>query len=261
MKWLLIVLSSIIIESCGTFNTSNQNSKDYTIITTLNTTYHVNKLNNKNVSDYNLSITFNNDTKQVSGFLGCNRFVGTFKQEGDSLAIGDLGLTRIMCDEKANNIEKEFRQALNKINTLTQKNDALLLLNNNTVLIQATKKIKKNTLTFEYTTSTRSAYQAIKIDSTGTYIKHKRGAKPDSKNIKKSSWDTLILLVEQIDIETLSSLEPPSKDHQFDGAALAHFKIIKNNITYQVAPFDAGKPHTVIAPLVKEILSIAKNIE
>ena len=261
MKWILILFSALILKSCGGFKASKSTEKNSLILTQLNTTYCINTLNGKNVSVYKLFISFNNNTKQVNGFSGCNRFFGTYNLEGNSLKFDSLGLTRKMCNNEANAIENEFNQALNNINSITQTANSIILLNNNNVLIKATKKDNNSDLIFKYSTSSRGNYKLIKIDNYGLLISNKRSANPDPKKINNTQWNTLLKLVETINLESLSTLKPPSKNHQFDGAALAHFKITKGDKTYEVAPFDHGKPHSVIEPLVKEMLSIAENIE
>lgn len=261
MKWILILFSTLAMKSCATSNTSNLQEKDTIVLTELNNTYHINTLNNKDVSAYKLVIEFNNETKQVSGFSGCNRFFGRYELEEEDLKFDAFGLTRMMCQGEVNGIENEFHKAIKKVNKITIEGDSISLLENNDALIVATKEAINNSITFEYSTSARGSYKSIKINDSGISISAKRSSKPVSKKYKKAHWNTLLDLVKNIDLEALSSLEPPSKDHQFDGAPLAHFKITKDNKTYEVASFDHGKPHPIIEPLVKEILSMSENIE
>ena len=65
----------------------------------------------------------------------------------------------------------------------------------------------------------------------------------------------------KIALGTISNLEAPSKNFQFDGAVLAKLTIVYDGVTYQTQPFDHGNPPKEIALLVKEILSISQNIE
>ena len=261
MKWILILFSALAIKSCGTSNASNLLEKDAIILIELNDTYHINTLNNKDVSVHKLYIKFNNETKQVSGFSGCNRFFGDYELVGKSLKFGALGATRMMCQGKANEIENEFHQTINMVNKIISAGDSITLLNNNNTLISATKETVNNSIIFEYSTSTRGAYRSIKLDSSAVFTSNKRSSKPIRKKYSKEKWNNLLTLLKAIDLDGLSDLIPPSKDHQFDGAALAHFKIIKGEKTYEVQPFDHGKPHPVIEPLVKEMVSISENIE
>lgn len=261
MKLLLIILSTFILKSCGSYNTSKIQHKDSVILTKLNNIYEISTLNNKDITSYKLIIEFDDKTKKINGFSGCNHFFGSYELKNHALKIKNIGATRMMCQGDTNTIEKQFYQALNKINNIKNNKDSIALLSTNNVLIKATKKTVDTALIFEYTTSTRGIYQSIKIDSSSIHIKNKQSAKPVTTKLKSANWQNLLTLAATINIEALSHLKAPSKNHQFDGAALAQFKITKGNKTYEVDPFDHGKPNAQIETLVKEILSIAKNIE
>ena len=49
---------------------------------------------------------------RASGFSGCNRFVGGFKRDGDTLTVGPLGGTMMACPEPRMAVEKRFLDAL-----------------------------------------------------------------------------------------------------------------------------------------------------
>lgn len=65
--------------------------------------------------DTHLTVEFKGD--QVSGSSGCNRFHGAFKTTGDTLSIGPLATTRMMCDEAVMTQEREFLTALETATT------------------------------------------------------------------------------------------------------------------------------------------------
>jgi heat shock protein HslJ len=51
----------------------------------------------------------------IYGFTGCNRFVGTYEEQGEALKLSPLGMTKMAClDEKASEREKAFIDALGK---------------------------------------------------------------------------------------------------------------------------------------------------
>ena len=139
MKWILILFSTLAIKSCGTSSASTLQEKNTQPLTELDSTYRITTLNEKAITEYELVIEFNNETKQVSGFSGCNRFFGTYELNEDSLKFGNLGLTRMMCHGEVNTIENEFHQTITKINKITSDGDSITLLNNNDALIMATK--------------------------------------------------------------------------------------------------------------------------
>ena len=52
-------------------------------------------------------ITFSADGK-VAGHAGCNRFFGTYAEDGEGLSIGLLGMTRMMCPPADMERERAF---------------------------------------------------------------------------------------------------------------------------------------------------------
>ncbi|MEP5338937.1 MAG: META domain-containing protein [Algibacter sp.] len=264
MKSILMVFSIVVLRCCWgptdlglMLNLQNDN----TLLKELNGNYNITGLNNEDVSSFKLNIAFNKEENQVSGFSGCNRFFGSYTLGTHNLKFAPLGLTKMICKGEQNDIETKLLKAFEKANLVLFTKNGFQIYNKKKLLITAIKEIVNDALVFEYSTSTRGAYKAIKIDSSTISISNKRSSKPIGKDYSKEKWDTLLIQLEAIDLDGLSSLIPPSKDHQFDGAALAHFKITKGNKTYEVQPFDHGKPHPVIEPLVKEMVSISENIE
>ncbi len=49
---------------------------------------------------------------KVWGMLGCNRFTGTYKQDGLSLSLGPLATTRMACDEAKMKTEQMMSEVL-----------------------------------------------------------------------------------------------------------------------------------------------------
>ncbi|MCB1422041.1 MAG: META domain-containing protein [Nitratireductor sp.] len=51
---------------------------------------------------------------RVAGDAGCNRFFGSYEEDGDALKIGPLGTTRMACIPDMMATEKRFLEALGK---------------------------------------------------------------------------------------------------------------------------------------------------
>ena len=77
-------------------------------------------------------IIFNPFTKSVSGFTGCNRFSGTYKQNQNTLSFGAMASTKMYCSGSAENF---FLQVLKDANTFELRNDNLLLKKDDEVLM------------------------------------------------------------------------------------------------------------------------------
>ncbi|WP_406685533.1 META domain-containing protein [Seonamhaeicola sp. MEBiC1930] len=255
MKWILILFSVITMKTCD--NLSSQKPD-----TMFNSTYNIITLNGKDISEFNLKIAFNDSTKQVSGFSGCNRFLGSFTIEGETLRMGPLASTRKMCLPELNTIESEMLDILSKEITFSKEDSSLRLLENKTVLIEAIKKVVHNhSISFEYSKHSRGAYQNICVSKKSIIIKNKRVGDEIGVGCSEEQWQNIIDIIKNIDIERIQNLEAPSQKRLYDGAAIAKLKIIYDGKTYETPSFDHGNPNPYIANLVKEILSIAQNIE
>jgi heat shock protein HslJ len=65
---------------------------------------------------------------QVSGSGGCNRFAGSYTQDGDRLKFGTLAATQMACtDEAVMQTEQQFFQMLNAVRTADATHAKLVL--------------------------------------------------------------------------------------------------------------------------------------
>lgn len=82
----------------STYSTKDQQSVENTkwIISTLEGQDMTEHLNNDQI----IHFTLNSATNRVSGFSGCNTFMGTYKQEGGNrISFSQMGSTRMACPE------------------------------------------------------------------------------------------------------------------------------------------------------------------
>jgi heat shock protein HslJ len=75
-----------------------------------------------------LTMEFSADGR-VAGSAGCNRYTGSFKQDGKTLSFGPAAATRRMCVEPEGVMEQEqqFLKALETVTTARQEADRLEL--------------------------------------------------------------------------------------------------------------------------------------
>jgi len=71
-------------------------------------------------------IQFRSDGR-VTGYSGCNRFTGTYTQDGGTLIIGTLATTRMACPPEVMKREQEFLALLGKIRHVDRANLQLIL--------------------------------------------------------------------------------------------------------------------------------------
>ncbi|WP_445737974.1 META domain-containing protein [Mariniflexile sp.] len=257
MKLILVFFSIFALKTCDNTQKikSGQNN-------TLGGVYHIYSIPDTTITDPQLTIEFDAETKQVSGFSGCNRFFGTFSLNENSLKMGPLASTKMFCDDSANKIETALLESLSKMDSFKNENGTTSFLSNKKVLIRAIKAEKQNVnVSFEYSAHSRGKFSHIIIDKKSMSVKNKRDTTPIIKKCPKSSWNRLLKAFEPVNVENIPNLKAPSEKRFFDGAAIAKLKITYNGKTYETPSFDHGNPPQEIAELVKEILSISENIE
>lgn len=91
--------------------------------------------------DNEVFLQFNEAEKKVSGRAGCNRFFGTYEQNGKKLKFSQIGATRMACPDINMEVESKFFQVLDKTGTFSIKDNELSLINDESVL--ATFKMAK----------------------------------------------------------------------------------------------------------------------
>ncbi|MFI1772882.1 META domain-containing protein [Thalassobellus citreus] len=268
MKFTTILLALFMLQSCKcqketTSMLNNSSQEKQTEV--LSGAYSISLIGtNKNLPE-KLNIFFEENTNKVSGFAGCNRFSGTYTTKANTITFSKLITTRMYC-ENVMDIEKHLLKTLSDANIFSIKKGQLNLKKDNVILVEASKSPlntiqTKNSYIIEYTASSRGVFKHIIINKKNISIASKRGGKPTIKEYNEAYWNSLLETIKTLNIESISTLEAPSKKFQFDGAPLAHLKITKGEVTYESSPFDHGNPPIEIETLVKEILSISENIE
>lgn len=75
-----------------------------------------------------ISVQFNAQEKQVSGFSGCNRFSGSYVLEQNQISFGALTRTEMACAEPSQNkTEQTFLDALSRVDSYLYANETLTL--------------------------------------------------------------------------------------------------------------------------------------
>ena len=72
------------------------------------------------------SATFENG--RLAGSTGCNRFTTTYTVDGDTLEIGQVASTRMMCPPPGDAVERAYVAALDRVASWRSENDDLVLL-------------------------------------------------------------------------------------------------------------------------------------
>ncbi|GAA3558102.1 META domain-containing protein [Snuella lapsa] len=260
MKLTLILLALITMNTCGNTSKTITNQSNNNNTTEINGLYRIKTLYNIDVSRNNLSINFDTQEQKLSGFSGCNRFFGKYTLEANTIKVGPLASTKMLCRETANTIESKMHDALSKINKVIIDGELLKLAKDDTIIITAIRS-QENETVFNYSALSRGKFEDITISKSTISVKKDRNSKPIKKTCSKSDWQRLISLLKDIQLDSLPKLKAPTEARFHDGAAIGKLKINYNNVSYESSSFDHGQPPKAIKALVKEILSIGQNIE
>ncbi len=136
---------------------------------------------------------------------------------------------------------------------------------NNTIAQHTPNKISKpqeNIITVEYQAASRGSFLNIKIDKKLIQKTKDRNLQNiSSKQCSKEDWNTIVGLLKDVSIKTISELEAPTEKRLFDGAPHSILKITSDKNTFTSNSFDHGHPPSEIKQLVKTILSLSESIE
>ncbi len=265
MKYFLILLSIVSMRTCMDqskrqlmldLESNSLNMKD------INGLYKVIKLNHEDISSFNININFDKKTQKISGFSGCNKFFGSYSQLKNKLSFSEIGSTKMLCNEEKNNLENLLLKALKKANLILFNDKGFSLYQNKKLLLIGKKEQSMaQDISFEYSAFSRNVYNVIKLNKKSIYVQKDKKSKAFNTTCSKEQWDKVLKLCNDIDFKNISNLKAPTQKRLYDGAAIAKLKVTLDGKIYETSAFDHGDPHPDIANLVKEILSLAQNIE
>lgn len=283
MKFLFSLIALIMLtESCNSSKetieaTNIKNSNKVQNI--LSGSYNITQIGNNISISSKLIITFDDKSNKVTGFAGCNSFFGTYHTQDASVTFSNIASTKKYCQKEIMDIENHFLKALKSANLFTIKDTVLSLLENDTVLINASKTgVPKSDTSIAVTTNksdivkdnyqtsvtykalTRGSFEYSRISKSNIAISTDRSLKQIANyNCEDKDWKELNTLIEAVDLETFQNLKAQSKKHLFDGATHATLAIQIGDIEYMTPAFDHGNPPKEIEALVNKVLSIKEN--
>lgn len=120
------------------------------------------------------------------------------------------------------------------------------------------KKAVDSSIKVEYKAYSRGFYQTIRVENQMVFISKNREEKPVAFKLSAAEWNSLILVVNELNLETLSQMKAPTEKRLFDGAAIANLKITKQGKTYESQSFDHGYPPAETEKIVNKMLSFVK---
>ena len=269
MRHIFILISLFFIKSCGASDSMarTQAKEDMPKQNTVSGTYEINTLDDFNLSEP-LTITFDSNENRMNGFAGCNRFFGSYKTKGNTISFSQVGITKMLCQDEANQIEQRFLEILNSANSFQLTDNGLILLNREETLLEADRVEKEQTsvivndLNITYNATTRGVFERIWIEGSTLKFTNDRALEDIKEfDIPKELLKELSAIYIETDIEGLPELDPPSRAFAYDGAAMATLEAKEVETTYKTKIFDHGNPTKPIIQLVTKVLSIKETME
>ena len=268
MKIITIILFSIFLNGCGSAKEANASSNMKQLLNeNLSGSFYINTLEGNQTGSITLSITFNDATKKVTGFSGCNNFTANYQIDKNKISFKNLITTEKACLDDINTIENTIHSFLKETTEFKLEDDQITFLKESKALFSA-KQITKETsarnaqstgITFEYSAFSRGTYKNVKVTEKEVSTQFSRSEKVTTKAYDKTDWENLMRITKDLKISSISKLEPPSKAHQYDGAAHATLTITDGEESYTTPTFDAGNPPEKIKELVNSVLNIATS--
>ena len=120
------------------------------------------------------------------------------------------------------------------------------------------KKADDISIKIEYKAYSRGFYQTIRVENQMVFVAKNREEKPMVAKLSTADWKSVILAVQELDLETLSQMKAPTEKRLFDGAAIASLKITKQGKLYESQSFDHGYPPAGIEKIVNKMTSFVK---
>lgn len=268
MKHLAILISVIILKSCGSSQdvVSAANTTDMITNETLSGLYTLEQINNTDVTPFKLTLEFDSKTNKVSGFAGCNRFYGTYTTNGNTIVFSELGATRMMCQDEVNKVELSMFQTIAKVNNFELSKGKLSLKNDEAVLIIANERMmpksrQGNEINITYRASTRGFFEMIWVEGNILKYTNDRNLEEISRyTLSDAQLSELTALYNDLDLESIASLEPPTKTFLHDAAAMATLEISEGENIFKTNGFDHGNPPKGIALFVDKVLLFKEKI-
>lgn len=210
---------------------------------------------------------FTIDSGQIKGNNGCNSFGGEFQTDESGLfKPGMLSVTERYCEKYAS-LENAFHGALRKATSYQITDGVLFLLDESKYVVLSAGPENKTAddtsyvpYVIEYNTYSRGLAIRNKVqeEKNVLYYHDLRPEKTEEQKVILSKSELLFFkkALAAIDLKEIENLEPPSTDHQHDGAPGATLIISFKGKSYRVPTFDHGNPPQTIKSIVDKIMEL-----
>lgn len=139
--WIVLTSCLLVIMACSSLKQSTKNNKNHL------SGVEWKLVSVKAVNDSVIiapsteavpTLLFDSKEGRISGLGGCNRFMGSYTAEGNSLKFGNIATTMMMCFDQMD-IESAVLNAFQETNSYKLQNQELFLMHDTTVLATYSK--------------------------------------------------------------------------------------------------------------------------
>ena len=115
---LLLPVILLLFVNCDSTRSVNENN-DTNVLPLLGDNYIIVLINDQDVENKGLTMSFDKLTNNVSGNAGCNEYFGRFQQENKSVFFSKVGATKMYCtDAEIRKIENQLLTLLPSIKSM-----------------------------------------------------------------------------------------------------------------------------------------------
>ena len=122
-----------------------------------------------------------------------------------------------------------------------------------------TMKQSQEAPVLEYEEMSRGIYRKIVIEKNRAVLTAGRDSKPIAFDISEEDFEILAKLYAAVNKEGLKDLKDPTQKRFYDGAPIAHFKIVEGDKEYQTVDFDGGFPPAEIKEIVEKVIEVTQK--
>lgn len=268
MKLIISIFTLVTLStSC---NSSKEHMQKITADNNLSGSYIITDLDAAKLKTNTLTINFDDATKKVSGFAGCNSFFGNYTVINNTINFSNIASTKKFCGKDIGTTERQLINTLNKVTSFEIKDNILMLHNDNTTILQALKKKainksasieKSNYDTVIYKALSRNYFEYIEISESNVILSSDKNLQNKSHYLcNTKDWEELSALLSAINHDTFTHLEAPTNKRFYDGAAHSSLSYKIDDTMFTTPSFDEGFPPEILKIVLEKIQNIKQNV-
>jgi hypothetical protein len=113
-----------------------------------------------------------------------------------------------------------------------------------------------------YEVSSRGYYHHIEISKNQILVSDNRELeKPLKGSINKETWQSLVIMLEGLEIENLGSLNTSTEESAMDRSLIGELTVYVDENSYTSPMFDHSNPPDHLKGLISQMMALAETVE